>query len=157
VDAAVLVGFVLTKSNMNYSTEKVALEESFTCYKSGKSKIQSTSKRGTAKTDCPFKLNFRFGATEMTYHFTESSELAHNHPLNPSTVTMTALKEVTETTIKGMAHGEQESRRRKVYYIRCLLPGLARSGITGWLQHPSHSLGHRCEGGRGRDASMVSC
>jgi MULE transposase-like protein len=89
--AAALAGFVLTRSNMNYSTEKVVLKGTFRCHFCGKSNIQSTSKRGTAKTDCPFKLNFRLGATEMTYHFTENCELAHNHPINPSSTTMTAL------------------------------------------------------------------
>lgn len=89
--AAALAGFVLTRSNTSYSTEKIVLKGSFRCHKSGKSKAQGGSKRGTAKTDCSFKLNFRLRASEKTYHFTEHCELAHNHPINPSSTTMTAM------------------------------------------------------------------
>lgn len=84
-------GFVVCKKNIDCSKDVANKILKGKLSLSQKWQIQSTSKRGTAKTECPFRLNFRWGATDMTYHFTENCELTHNHPINPSSTTMTAM------------------------------------------------------------------
>ena len=86
--AATKDGFVLTKCNTDYTVDKTVLKRSLRCYKSGTSKAQI---RTSAKTDCPFKLNYRSQAGSGMYHFTSNHCLSHNHPMDAESTVITAL------------------------------------------------------------------
>ena len=74
-------GFQVIKKNTCLSPEGTLLKGTFRCYKCGTS---GTRKRGTPKTDCQFKLNFRRQNRSGTYHFPPNHHLIHNHPMDPA-------------------------------------------------------------------------
>ena len=87
--AAKHVGFVVIKRNTDYSSERVLQKGSFRCYKDGSSRGKGI--RRTAKSRCPFQVNFRRQQATGVYHFTSKCNLVHNHPLEEASTTMTAI------------------------------------------------------------------
>ena len=95
--AATKEGFVLTKYNTDYASDNTVLKRSLRCYKSGTSKAKI---RTSAKTDCPFKLNYRIQAGGSMYFFTSNHCLSYNHPMDPeSTVTTALARRFTPTQV----------------------------------------------------------
>src|SRR5271155_5502337 len=76
--AAKYDGFVTIRRNTDYSWERVIQKGSFRCYKDGSSKGEGI--RRTAKSLCPFQLNFRRQQAIGVYHFTSKCNLMHNNP-----------------------------------------------------------------------------
>ena len=89
-EAASIDGFVVTKCNTSYPSEKVLLKGSFRCHKSGQSKCKHIG-QDTSKTHCDFQLNFRLRQDDGTYHFTTKRNLVHNHTMHPPSTVMTAM------------------------------------------------------------------
>ena len=82
-------GFMVIKKNTDHNDENVVLKGTFKCYKSGVSGARKA--KGTAKTDCQFNVHFRRHQATGSYSFTDTHDLAHNHPMDPASTTMSAL------------------------------------------------------------------
>jgi hypothetical protein len=88
VAAAKRDNFVVTRRSTEYASDRMMMKGTFCCYKSGKSNTRS---RGTAKTDCPFKIHFRMKSSTNVYAFTPNHHLVHNHAMDPASTVMTAM------------------------------------------------------------------
>ena len=82
-------GFMVIKKNTDHNDENVELKGTFKCYKSGVSGARKA--KDTAKTDCQFNVHFRRHQATGSYSFTDTHDLAHNHPMDPASTTMSAL------------------------------------------------------------------
>ena len=82
-------GFMVIKKSTDHNDENVIFKGTYKCYKSG---VSGTRKaKGTAKTDCQFNVHFRRHQATGSYSFTDTYDLAHNHPMDPASTTISAL------------------------------------------------------------------
>lgn len=139
-EAARRDGFLATKKNTDYTSERVIMKGTFCCHKSGGTKIVGGR---TNKTNCLFKLHFRRQTATGVCAFRPNPQLTHNHDLDPASAMMSAMargftpKQLTEINNMrsngvSVAQITSELRRRtnSVVTKRDVYNALGRTGRT---------------------------
>ena len=90
IKAGINDGFVIIKQNTDYLSGKIIQKGNFKCSKSGSSRSKGARSVGKSGFACSKSVSVETHR-RCVYYFTSKPCLEHNHPINPASVTKSAM------------------------------------------------------------------